>query len=73
MTTLEVDEGGPRSQKMKLDPPTRSFKSFSSAAMEAGMSRLYLGIHFRYDAVEGNRLGTRIGNYAWDHILQPVK
>jgi membrane-associated phospholipid phosphatase len=73
MTTLEVDEGGPRSQKIRLDPATRLFKSFSSAALEAGMSRVYLGIHFRYDAVEGNRLGTRIGNYAWDHLLQPVK
>lgn len=72
MTTFEVDEGGSRSAKVKMNPPTRSFKSFSSAAMEAAMSRVCLGIHFRYDSVEGNRLGTRIGKYAWDTFLEPV-
>lgn len=25
------------------------------------MSRLYLGIHFRYDSVEGYALGQRVG------------
>ena len=73
MTTLEVDEGGSSLAKVRMNPPTRSFKSFSSAAMEAAMSRVYLGIHFRYDSVEGNRLGTRVGNYAWDNFLEPIK
>ena len=36
------------------------------------MSRVYLGIHFRYDSIEGNRLGTRIGSFGWDH-LAPVQ
>ena len=36
------------------------------------MSRVYLGIHFRYDSIEGNRLGTRIGQYGWNQHLAPV-
>jgi hypothetical protein len=31
--------------------------------MECALSRVYLGIHFRYDSLEGNRLGKEIGNY----------
>ena len=73
MTTKMVDESGPFSPKIEMHPPTRSFTSFSSAAMECSMSRVYLGIHFRYDSVEGNRLGTTIGNYAIDNFLKPVE
>jgi len=72
MTIAEVDSAGPFSGKMKTDPPTRSFDSFSQAAMECSMSRVYLGIHFRYDSVEGNALGTKIGQYAVDRFLAPA-
>jgi membrane-associated phospholipid phosphatase len=71
LATPEVSSAGPMSPMMEMDPPTRSFTSFSQAAMEAAMSRVYLGIHFRYDSEEGYRLGTRIGEYAWDHHLRP--
>ncbi|MDH3404876.1 MAG: phosphatase PAP2 family protein, partial [Acidobacteriota bacterium] len=54
MTTKEVDAAGPFSGKVPLEPPTRSFGSLSSAAMECALSRVYLGIHFRYDSVAGN-------------------
>jgi len=47
MSTPQVDAAGPMSTKIRMDPPTRAFESFSSAAMECAMSRLYLGIHFR--------------------------
>ncbi len=73
MTTAEVDKAGPFSGKIPIDPPTRSFDSFSSAAMECAMSRVYLGIHFRYDSVVGNELGTKIGDYAVSESLGPVK
>lgn len=73
MTTTEVDSAGPFSGKMQMDPPTRSFKSFSSAALECAMSRVYLGIHFRYDSIEGNKLGTKIGTYACDNFLRPIR
>ncbi|HEX5161777.1 MAG TPA: vanadium-dependent haloperoxidase [Steroidobacteraceae bacterium] len=63
MSTPQVDSAGPLSEKMPMKPATRSFDSFSSAARECAWSRVYLGIHFRYDSIEGNRLGKRIGRY----------
>ncbi len=62
MLTPTVDSSGAFSSKLKMEPATRSFDRFSAAAMECSLSRIYLGIHFRYDALEGNRLGRRIGN-----------
>lgn len=56
-----VDIAGPFSGKIETSPPTRSFSRFSDAAMECAMSRVYLGIHFRYDSVEGVELGKKIG------------
>jgi len=37
------------------------------------MSRVYLGIHFRYDSEEGHRLGNVIGDYANENFLTPLK
>ncbi|HEY4369084.1 MAG TPA: vanadium-dependent haloperoxidase [Steroidobacteraceae bacterium] len=70
MRTDTVDEAGPGSAKIQMDPPTRSFDSFSAAADECAMSRVYLGIHFRYDSIEGNRLGSEIGNYILRNSLK---
>jgi hypothetical protein len=73
MTAEEVDKAGPFSEKIRMNPPTRSFSSFSEAAFECAMSRLYLGIHFRYDSEEGNKLGTQIGEYASANFLKPLE
>ena len=72
MVVPEVDSSGPMSKKMKMDPPERTFNSFSEAALEGAMSRLYLGIHFRYDSEEGNKLGVKIGEYASQNFLKPL-
>ncbi len=40
---------------------SRSFKSFHDAALEASWSRLYGGIHYRFDLEHGNEMGKRIG------------
>jgi hypothetical protein len=42
----------------------RNFKSFNDAAEEAGISRLYGGIHFRSAIVDGLAQGRCIGAYA---------
>ena len=42
----------------------RNFKSFHAAAEEAGISRLYGGIHFRSAIVDGLAQGRCIGGYA---------
>jgi membrane-associated phospholipid phosphatase len=39
---------------------TRHFTSFSEAAEEAGLSRIYAGQHFRFDHLSGKRLGRRV-------------
>ena len=41
--------------------PARSFTSFRKAAEEAALSRLYGGIHYRFDNYEGNKVGRRLG------------
>jgi membrane-associated phospholipid phosphatase len=44
--------------------PARSFLSFRAAAEEAGISRLYGGIHFRPAIEDGLDMGRCIGDYA---------
>jgi hypothetical protein len=61
MRTEQVDIAGPFSGKIKMLPVTRRFDRFSDAAMECAISRVYLGIHFRYDSIAGFELGQQVG------------
>ena len=47
----------------------RSFTSFSAAADEASVSRIYAGQHFRFDQVAGQRLGRHIADYVVQNFL----
>jgi hypothetical protein len=51
---------------------TRRFASFSQAADEAGMSRVYGGIHFQRAVRDGERLGRSVGRDA-SRLLPPVR
>ena len=51
---------------------TRSFDSFSAAATEAGLSRIYAGVHTRLDHVAGLTLGHDIANFVLDNALLPA-
>ncbi|WP_395374238.1 vanadium-dependent haloperoxidase [Marinicella sp. W31] len=73
MMTTTVDSAGPFSDKTQMIPPSRSFKKFSEAALECSMSRIYLGIHFRYDSVEGYKLGSQIGSYSVENFMQIIR
>jgi len=42
---------------------SRHIESFRQAAQEAAMSRLYGGIHFRFDNEEGNKWGRKLGEF----------
>lgn len=44
---------------------TLSWKTFSDAADEAGMSRRYGGIHFVEGDLEGRKIGRKIGTRVW--------
>ncbi len=48
---------------------TRSFTSLAACADEVGMSRIYGGIHFQFDNVEGKRAGAMIGAYVSANYL----
>jgi membrane-associated phospholipid phosphatase len=49
----------------------RHFTSFSAAAQEAGLSRIYAGQHFRTDHIAGKRLGKNVAESIMDTILLP--
>jgi len=50
---------------------TRHFTSFSAAAHEAGVSRIYAGQHFRFDHTAGVRLGQQVSESIDDTTLLP--
>jgi membrane-associated phospholipid phosphatase len=50
---------------------TRHFTSFSAAAQEAGLSRIYAGQHFRSDHVAGKDLGHQVAESVDETILLP--
>jgi membrane-associated phospholipid phosphatase len=49
----------------------RQFTSFSAAAVEAGDSRVYGGIHFRSASEDGLAGGNKIGDWVYENFLQP--
>jgi len=51
---------------------SRSYNSFSEAAAEAGMSRIYGGIHWASDKEDGALLGNAVGTYIAENFLLPV-
>jgi hypothetical protein len=72
--TIGSDEfnGVTRDQNGQVRPVVfRSFDSFSQAMRENAESRIYLGIHWQFDADQGIELGTDIGNYVFRNFLRP--
>jgi hypothetical protein len=49
---------------------TRSYTSFSQAAEENGQSRIYLGIHWVFDKVQGIALGDSVADYVFSNFLR---
>jgi hypothetical protein len=50
---------------------TRSYPGFWAAAQEEADSRIFGGIHFRFDSVAGQGIGRSVGGYVFTHILLP--
>ena len=59
--TLKSDE---------LPGVTRSYTSFSQAAAENARSRIYLGIHWSFDDVQGRAVGGNVADYVFSHELR---
>jgi PAP2 superfamily len=54
-----------------LPGATRHYTSFSQALQECGDSRIYSGIHWRFDCDVAQGIGTTVGDYVMDHFLLP--
>jgi hypothetical protein len=51
---------------------TRSFTSFDAAATEAGLSRIYAGVHTRIDHEAGLKLGNEVAGFVLKNALLPA-
>lgn len=49
---------------------SRTFQSFTEAARENGRSRVYLGVHWQFDADAGYSTGTSVGDQAYGSLFQ---
>ena len=54
-------------------PKLRSFRSFSEAANENGLSRILVGIHLRRAVEEGIEHGRNIGRRAVERFMRPLE
>lgn len=52
---------------------SRPYPSFSAAAKENADSRIYLGVHYRWDAAGGLQSGEKVGKYVVAQVLQLKK
>ena len=55
----------------ELPGVTRSFDSFSAAALENAWSRVYVGVHFWFDESAGSSIGAALGNTLFHQIMTP--
>jgi hypothetical protein len=65
---LNSDPGSPTPRPLK--PMT--FTGFAHAEHDNAYSRLYLGIHWKFDADQGIALGNKVGDYVFDHLYKEV-
>ena len=59
-------------QSASLPGVSRSFVSFAQAEQEIGVSRVYLGIHFRRAVTQGLKQGRQVGGWALQHVMAPA-
>jgi hypothetical protein len=53
-------------------PVQRSFDSFSDAALESGLSRIYGGIHYSFSNVHGLSSGGAVGQYVGSNLFGAI-
>ena len=53
-------------------PVTRSFTSFSGAAVDGAESRIWGGIHFRQACVDGLSQGRAVARQVFNHYFRPL-
>ncbi|GAA2087392.1 phosphatase PAP2 family protein [Actinomadura alba] len=64
----------PGGTQARTKPYAKTYNSFSATATEAGLSRIWGGVHSRLDHQSGNLFGTGVGRYALGRLkLAPAK
>lgn len=53
-----------------LPDTVRSYSSFSAAADESGISRVYGGIHWQHSNVDGLNCGRKVGQFVSENLLK---
>lgn len=48
--------------------PPRTYNSFSAAAIDTGLARVYAGIHFLHDVTDGRIVGNQVGDYVFNNF-----
>ena len=66
---FETDRFGFNVTSEVLQGVDRSFTTFSAAAEEAALSRIFAGQHFRFDLTNGHDLGDRVADFVVDNFL----
>ncbi len=49
------------------------FANFTEAEQQNAESRIYLGVHWQFDADQGLVMGHRVADWVWGHAFQPVE
>jgi hypothetical protein len=73
---LEGEQGGERTPNNNCGQVRprifRMFSSLSEAEEENAQSRIYLGVHWQFDATEGAAHGRRIADYVFKNAFLPL-
>ena len=48
------------------------FQNFTDAEQQNAESRIYLGVHWQFDADQGLIMGHQVADWVWEHAFQPV-
>ena len=67
MATHTVEPGGLLHEAGPTEPVVLQWATYRDAADQAGISRLYGGIHVRADDLRGRAMGADIGVIAAEH------
>lgn len=59
-------------EPMYTGPAVRTYHRFSDAGFEDAISRVYLGVHFRWDCEDGYFMGDMVGDYIAANMLRPI-
>jgi hypothetical protein len=68
--TFTIDSEDPFYQA--LGGGLRTYERFSEAAKENAESRIFLGVHYRFDCTDAHAAGTLLGRYVSVNLLLPV-